>query len=76
MLARIPLKSQSYESRIHCWAIRACQRNAIEMAFRWRAVEGPPIVIFWILLQLIKLKKSKKKSQSLTPSDQTFWIRA
>ena len=40
------------------------------MAFRWRAVNGPPIVVYGSF----PLHQTKKKS--LTPSDKTFWIRA
>ena len=28
------------------WPLSARQRNAIQMAFRWRADDGPPLVIF------------------------------
>ena len=39
------------------------------MAFRWRADEGPLLVVFWSSHQL------KNLCQSWTPSDKTFWIR-
>ena len=48
------------------------------MAFRWRAVDGPLIVVFGSFLSssLIKLKKQqqKKRCQSWTSSGKTFWI--
>ena len=35
-----------------------CQRNAIEMAFRWRVDDGPLLVLFWIIPPLVKLIKN------------------
>ena len=46
------------------------QQNAIHMAFRWRADDGPLIVIFGSSLQ----SPTKKSCQSWTPSGKTFWI--
>ena len=46
----------------------ARQRNAISMAFCWRADDGPLLVIFG--------PPSSNKSQSRTPSEKTCWIRA
>ena len=40
----------------------ARQRNAIWMAFRWRAIDGPLLVVFGSPHQL-KLKKKKKKAE-------------
>ena len=51
----------------------ARQRNAIKMAFRWRANDGPLIVVFESSLPLSN--KQTKRCQSLTPSDKTVWIR-
>ena len=47
-----PEKSQSYQVSIQCWAT---------MAFRWRAEEGPLIVVF-----LISKKKLVKVGPPLT----------
>ena len=47
----------------------ARQRNAILMAFRWGADDGPLLVVFGS-----SLPSSKKCCQSWTPSDKTFWI--
>ena len=57
---------------------RPRQRNAIQMAFCWRAVKGPLIVVFGSILSSSNYKKERKKKhcQSWTPSDKTFWIRA
>ena len=45
------------------------------MAFRWRAVDGPLIVV-WIISLLINLENKNKTLLKLDPSDKTFWIRA
>ena len=50
----------------------ARQRNAIYMAFRWRANDAPLLVEFGPSLNL----STKKTLSKLTPSDKTFWIRA
>ena len=42
------------------------------MAFRWRADDGPLLVVFGSSL----LSTKKKRCQSWTPSDKSFWIRA
>ena len=41
----------------------ARHRNAISMAFRWRAVGCPFMAVFWILYPPINLKKQKKKNK-------------
>ena len=57
-------------------------RPASETPFKWRFAGGPLMVAnsgIWILPSLIKLKRNnayKKRCQSRTPSDKTFWIRA
>ena len=48
------------------------QQNDIEMAFCWRADDGPLIVVFGSYLP----SSTKKRSQSRSPSDKTSWIRA
>ena len=62
----------------------APKRNAIQMAFRWRAGDDPLIVLFgsthpstskYIYKKKIKIKKNVVK-ESWTPSDKIFWIRA
>ena len=52
----------------------ACQRNAIKMAFRWRADGGTFLVLFVSALPLFPCQR--KCYQSWTPSGKTFWIRA
>ena len=73
MLVRFPLKWQSYQSSIQCWATIGppAKRhfNGASLASRWWLVNSgiritPPLV------------KLKKKRQSWTPSDKIFWIRA
>ena len=56
----------------------ARQRNAIEMAFRWRADDSPLKVVFRSSHPSSTKKKTtnKKSCQSWTPSDKIFWIRA
>ena len=49
----------------------ARQRNTIEMAFRWRANDGRLLVVFG---SPTTNKNQKKKRQSWTPSEKTFWI--
>ena len=72
ILVRIPLKSQSYQSSIQCWAIigppAKRHLNGVSMAGRcWHSKSG-----IWILPPLIKLKK---RYQSWIPSDKTFWFK-
>ena len=52
--------------------LSARQRNAILMAFRWRPDDGPLILAFEFSLP----HTLKKRCQSWTPSDKTFWILA
>ena len=62
----------------------ACQRNAIQMAFRWQADDGPLLVLFGSSLPSYPpppppQKKTTTKNnprQSWTPSSKIFWIRA
>ena len=67
------LKNRSYQANIQCWAIIGTPVKRHLMAFRWRADDGPLIVV---LGSLKKRKKKKERCQSWTPSDKTFWIRA
>ena len=75
MLVRNPLKSQSYQASIQCWAIIGPPAKRHLNGVSRRAVDSPLISGIWILPPLIKLKK-KTLSQSCTPSDKTFLIRA
>ena len=71
--------TQSYQASIQCWAIISPQRNAISMAFRWRADDGTflDILIFGYLDPLTPQQlKKKKRYQIWAPSDKSFWIRA
>ena len=45
------------------------------MAFRWQADDSPHIVVF-LIFDPSSPHQTKKKCQSWTPSDKTFWIRA
>ena len=47
----------------------ACQRNAISMALRWWADDGPFIAVFG---SCIPLSTKKKPYQILTPSEKNF----
>ena len=49
----------------------ACQRKAIEMAFRWQADDGPLIVLFGSTY-LSSAKKKRKKVSKLNPLWQNF----
>ena len=59
----------------HVGPSSARQQNAILMAFRWRADDGPLIVVFGSSLPSSSTTK-KKRCQSRTPSDKILWIRA
>ena len=41
-----PLKTQSYQSDIQCWAIIGPPAKRHLNGIRWRAVEGPLIAVF------------------------------
>ena len=84
ILDRIPCNFQnfqSYQASIQCWAntgppakrhLSSSARQGNLMAFRWRAGDGPLLVVFGFSLPL----KTLSDVQSWTPSDKTFWIRA
>ena len=68
-------KSQSYQASIQRWAIigpPANQRNAIQMAFRWRADDGPLLLIFGPSLPLKKNEKKPVRVAELEPLWQIF----
>ena len=73
ILVRSPWKSQSYQASIQCWAIIGTPAKRRLMAFRWWTDDGPLIVVFGSSLPS---SITKKRCQSWTPSDKTFWIRA
>ena len=59
ILVRIPLKSQSYQASIQCWAIIAKRHlNGVSQAGRW----WPANSGIWLLLSLIKLNLKLKKN--------------
>ena len=60
-------KWQSYQARFNVGSSSARQWNAIEMAFRWGADDGPLIVLFGSSDQ-----KNKNTLHSWTPSGKTF----
>ena len=74
ILVWIPLKSQSYQSSIQCWAIigPVAKRhlNGVSLAGRW----WPAHSGICILPPLIKLNKNVVKVGP--PLTKTFWIRA
>ena len=58
ILVRIPLKSQSYQASIQCWAIKAkCHLNGVSQAGRW----WPANSGICLLLPLIKLNLKLKQ---------------
>ena len=71
-----PEKSQKYrvlailatKSAFNVGPSSTRQGNAIEMAFRWRADDGPFIVVFVSYSYQLK----KKLKQNWTPSEKTF----
>ena len=73
-----PLKNPSYQASIQCWAIIGTPAKRHLMAFRWRADDGPLMVVLGSSLPSSTKKKQKKKKrcQSWIPSDKTFWYRA
>ena len=60
--------TQSYQASIQCWTIISPQRNAISIAFRWRADNGTFLDI-WIFgssnPSTTKKKKKKKKKKNV-----------
>ena len=68
-----PLKNRNYQASIQCWAIISTPAKRHLIAFRWRADNGPLIVVLGSSLSPHQLKKKLSK---LTPSDKTVWIRA
>ena len=71
-----PLENRSYEASIQCWAIIGLRAKRHLMAVCWRADDGPLIVVLGSSLPSSLKKKRKKRCQSWTHSDKTFWIRA
>ena len=71
ILVRFPLKSQSYQVNISCWAIN--QRNANLTVFRWQANDGP---LVWCLdpFSHHQLKKTLSKLDPPPPPDKIFWL--
>ena len=60
--SRSPEKSKSYQASINVWPSLARQRNAIEMAFRLRADNGP-------LIAVVPYQLKEKSCQIWTPSE-------
>ena len=66
-----PEKSQSYtQPAFNVGPSSTRQGNAITMAFRWLADDGPLLVVFGFSLP----SATKKICQSLDPSDKTVWL--
>ena len=57
---------EATEPAFNVWPSSARQRNAILMAFRWRADGGPLILVF----------RSSHQSSTRKKIDKNFWIRA
>ena len=72
-----PLKIIKLPSQIQRWTIIGPRAKHHLMAFRWRAVGGPHIVVFGSSLPSSTIKTNKKQQLFLSwnPSDKTFWIR-
>ena len=72
-----PLKHyEAIEPAFNVGPSSARKRNAILIAFRWRADDGPLIVVFRSSHPSSTKKRKKITSQNWTPSDKKFWIRA
>ena len=54
-----PLKNCSYQASIQCWAIIGTPAKRHLMAFRWRANDGPLIVVHGSSPHILKKKKKK-----------------
>ena len=76
----IPQKNRSYQASIQCSSIIGTPAKRHPMAFRWRADDGPLIVVLGSSLPSSTKKKKKKKKKHVVkvgpPSDKTFGIRA
>ena len=57
-----PLKNGSYQASIQCWAIIGPPAKRHLMVFRWRAEDGPLIVVLGSSLPSSTKKKKKKKN--------------
>ena len=67
ILVRIPLKSQSYQSSIHCWAIIGPPAKRHLKGVSLPAVDGPLIVVFGSFLPSPNEKNEKKTLTSWPP---------
>ena len=71
------LKNRGYQASIQCWAIIGTPAKRHLMAFRWRADDGPLIVVLGSAIpSSTKEKQQKNCCQNWTRSEKTFWIRA
>ena len=61
-----PLKNRSYQASIQCWAIIGTPAKRHLMAFRWRADDGPLIVVLGSSLPSSTKKKVVKVGPPLT----------
>ena len=72
-----PLKNnEATEPAFNVGPSSARKRNAILIAFRWRADDGLLIVVLRSSHPSSTKKRKKKRCQSWTPYDKIFWIRA
>ena len=62
-----PLKNRSYQASFQCWAIIGTPAKRHLMAFRWRADDGPLIVVLGSSLTSSTKKKTKKALSKLDP---------
>ena len=69
--SRAPELSQKYNFFVEILVRIPWNTKPTFNAFRWRADNGPPLLVFWSSLPL----STKKQCQSWIPSDKTFWIR-
>ena len=71
-----PKNHKATKAAFNVWPSSARQRNAILMAFRWRADDGTFVAVFRSCIPSSTKIIIKKSYQMWTPSDKTFWIRA
>ena len=63
-MSRSPKKDKATKPAFNVGPSSVCQRNAIKMAFRWRADEGPLVLVFGFSLPSSTKKIIIKKGLS------------
>ena len=67
------LKNRSYQASFQCWGIIGTPVKRHLMAFRWRAHDGPLIVVLGSSLPSLTKKKKKQKKQKKTSKLDPLW---